>query len=186
LSVTIPWGAAQDNRDNITVIASSQGDNTVKDNVSCIARAVTLAWEGTATFGLENMYKLNLYEDNLWLYQGSKLVVKFYKYDNVTLQANSVVENIAPPQSVVENENVPHPRAAEKFSWGSVQIARLVLTTDNTGEVISTIASFTVHRSNLWTRYKAILKVWAANPPLQSAFWAEVADILKQWSGAPP
>jgi len=143
-----------------------------------------LTWTGWVAFGLENLYSVRL-EENLYLDQGSKLVVKFYKYDNVTLQAESVIENIAPPENIKENENVPHPRAAEKYPWGTVQIARLVLTTDNENEVISTIASFTVRQSNLRTRYGAILKAWAANPPLQSAFRAEIGDILKQWASAP-
>jgi len=144
-----------------------------------------ILWTGSATFRLENLYKVSLNKD-LQLNTGSKLVVKFYKYDNVTLQANSVIENITPPQSVVENENVPHPRAAERFPWGTVQIARLVLTTDNENEVISEIASFTVHQSHLRDRDKAILKDWGGHPELHDAFRDEDKDILKQWGSAPP
>jgi len=143
-------------------------------------------WTGSATFKLENLYKLNLYEDNLWLYQGAKLVVKFYKYDNVTFQVESVIHNFTPPENIRENENVPQPRGAEGFSWGTVQIATLVLTGDNTENVILTMASFTVYQSDIRNRYIAILRAWAANPGLQSAFRAEVIDILKQWSSAPP
>jgi len=182
LSVTIPDNASYGAEDLITVTATSRTENMVSDNGSCMAYVVS--WTGTVTFKLENLYMVGL-EKDLQLYTGSKLVVKFYKYDNVTLQAESIIENIAPPKSVVENENVPHPRAAERYSWGTVQIATLVLTTDNENEVISTIASFTVHQSNLRTRYGAILKAWAANPPLQSAFRAEIGDILKQWASAP-
>jgi parallel beta-helix repeat protein len=43
LSVTIPAGAENCTRDNITVTAISQADNTVRDNASCIAHAV---WVG--------------------------------------------------------------------------------------------------------------------------------------------
>jgi len=142
-------------------------------------------WEGTATFKLENLYKLNLYKD-IWLYEGRKLVVKFYKYDNITLQANSVIEDITPPENVKENENVPHPRAAERFPWGTVQIARLVLTTENENEVISTIASFTVHQSHLRDRDKAILTQWGGHPELWDAFRNEDKDILTLWGSAPP
>ena len=184
LSVTIPGGAAHDTRDNITVIATSQGDNTVKDNASCIARAVTLDWEGTVTFKLENLYKVGLVKD-LQLYTGSKLVVKFYKYNNITLQAENVIENFALPYYIKENENVPQPRAAEKFPWGTVQIAKLVLTTDNTENVISTIASFTVHQSHLRDRDKAILANWGGHPELWPAFREEDKDILTQWGSAP-
>jgi len=142
-------------------------------------------WTGTAAFKLENLYMAGL-EKDLQLNTGSRLVVKFYKYDNVTFQAESVIHNFTPPQSVVENENVPHPRAAEGFSWGTVQIAKLVLTADNTENEISTIASLTVHQSNIRTRSIAILTAWGGQPKQQSAFRAEVMDILRQWSGAPP
>ena len=152
--------------------------------VKLILISPTTSWTGTATIHLENLYTVSL-EKNLQITTGKKLVVKFYKYDNVTLQAGSVIENITPPQSVVENENVPHPRAAERYSWGTVQIATLVLTTDNENEVISTIASFTVYQSNLRARYMAILGAWSANPGQQSAFRAEVMDILAQWASAP-
>jgi len=141
-------------------------------------------WTGTAAFKLENLYMVGL-EKDLQLNTGSRLVVKFYKYDN-TFQANSVIENITPPQSVVENENAPHPRAAEGFSWGTVQITRLVLTTDDTENMISTITSFTVHQSHLRSRYMAILAAWGGQPEQQSAFRAEVMDILTQWASAPP
>jgi len=40
LSVTIPAGAENCTRDNITVTVISQADNTVRDNASCIAHAV--------------------------------------------------------------------------------------------------------------------------------------------------
>jgi uncharacterized repeat protein (TIGR02543 family) len=147
----------------------------------------TIAWTGTATFKLENLYKVNLHKDNLWLYQGLKLVVKFYEYDGITLQANSVIENnwIIPWHVVPENENVPQPRASERFSWGTVQIATLVLTTENENEVISTIANFTVYQSDLRGRYMAILRAWGNYPDQQGAFRAEAMDILRQWSSAP-
>jgi len=140
---------------------------------------------GTATFKLENLYKVSL-EKDLQLYDGLKLVVKFYKYDNVTLQANRVIENITPPENIKENENVPHPRAAERYSWGTVQIARLVLTTENENEGISTIASFTVHQSDLRKRIMDILRAWGGHPELWNEFRAEITDILRQWAAAPP
>ena len=182
LTVTVP-----DNEnlvfttDNIIVIATAVDNAEVTDNDTVQA---ALPWMGTATFKLENLYKVGLVKD-LQIYTGSKLVVKFYRYDN-TLQAESVIHNFTPPQSVVENENVPHPRAVEEFSWGTVQIATLVLAGDNTENVISTMASFTVYQSDLRNRYIAILRAWAANPWLQSAFRAEIINILKQWGGAPP
>ena len=136
-----------------------------------------------AEFKLENLYKVSL-DVALYLENGSKLVVKFYRYDN-TFQAESVIDNITPPENIKENENVPHPRAAEGFPWGTVQIAKLVLTTDDTENVISTIASFTVHQTDLRARITAILKAWGSYPEQQSAFRAEITNILKQWSSAP-
>jgi len=52
--------------------------------------------------------------------------------------------------------------------------------------VISTIASFTVHQSDLKDRYMAILLDWFAHPEKHDAFRAEVMDILLQWFSAPP
>jgi len=175
-------------RDNVTVVATAVDNIEVTDN-DTVAIQAALHWMGAATFKLENLYKVNLNKD-LRLYAGSKLVVKFYKYDNVTLQAESVIHSFTPPENapenVKENESVPHPRGAEGYPWGSVQIARLVLTTDNTENVISTIASFTVHQSDLRRRVMDILRAWGDRPDQQSAFRAEVMDILRQWGDAPP
>jgi hypothetical protein len=113
--------------------------------------------------------------------------VKFYKYDNITLQDNSIIDNwVTPPYHVEKNENVPHPRGAEGFPWGTVQVAKLVLTTDNTADEISEIAHFTVHQSHLRDRYIEILIAWAGCPSCQPAFRDEIIDILLQWASAPP
>jgi uncharacterized repeat protein (TIGR01451 family) len=180
LIVTIPSNVIVGTIDNITVTATSNTDNTVSGSDSCTAQAVTLAWEGTATFKFENLYKVSL-EKDLWLYTGSKLVVKFYKYDNTFENQSVIHENFALPWNVIpENENVAHP------SGIAIKRATLVLTTDDTDNVISEIASFTVHPSDLRARYMDILRAWAGQPEQQSAFRAEVMDILRQWSGAPP
>ena len=158
-------------------------ENTeISDDASCIAHGIS--WTGWATFKLENLYKVSL-EKDLQLYAGRKLVMKFYKYD-ITPQEESVIHNFTPRENIKENENVPHPRGVEGFPWGTVQIAKLVLTTDNTEEVISEIANFTVHQSDLRERFKTILKDWAGNPGLWDAFRLEAKDILKQWASAPP
>jgi hypothetical protein len=149
-----------------------------------ISPEVVENWTGWATFELENMYKVGL-EKDLQLNTGSKLVVKFYKYGDI-FQAESVIDTFAPPQQIKENENVPHPRGSEGFSWGTVQIAKLVLTTDNTANEISEIASFTVHQSDLRDRYIDILIAWAGCPSCQPAFRDEIIDILLQWASAPP
>jgi parallel beta-helix repeat protein len=176
LTVTIPEDAPIGTVDNITVIATSQENEDISDNASCIACAVP--WDGTATFKLENLYAVSL-EKDLQLNVGSKLVVKFYKYGD-TLQVESIIHEFTPPESVGGNENVPHPLGK------LVEVVTLVLTTDNTENEISEIASFTVHQSDLSARYIEILIDWAGHPELQDAFMAEMIDILLQWSSAPP
>jgi parallel beta-helix repeat protein len=145
-----------------------------------------LIWVGTATFKLENLYKVRL-ERDLQLYAGSKLVVKFYDYFSPpNLEGENVVhENFALSANVEENENIPHPAQGTLPVRKAVKKAELVLTTDNENEVISIIASFTVHRSQLRNRYVAILVAWAINPPLQGAFRSELMDILGMWASAP-
>jgi len=186
LSVAIPENAIGGTSDSITVTATSQTDGTVRDNDSCVAYAAV--WAGTVVWKLENLYAVHL-DMNLYLENGSRLVVKFYKYDN-TFQAGSVIENITPPENVKENENAPHPLGnpvpPSKYPTGTVQIARLVLTTDNTAEVITTVASFTVRQSHLKDRFFNILGLWFPNPDKHDAFRAEIRDILGQWFPAPP
>jgi len=183
LRVSIPGDAPPSTYDNITVTATSQGDPEMEKNASCIALAVTIPWEGTATIHLENLYKVGL-EKDLQLYTESKLVVKFYDY-STTFENEVVVETITPPENIKENENVPHPANGSLPVAKAVKKAELVLTTDNTENIISTIASFTVHQSDLRNRYMAILAAWGGHPEQQSAFRVEIMDILRQWSSAP-
>jgi parallel beta-helix repeat protein len=182
LSVAVPAGAIIGTIYNMTVTVTSQTENTLSASDRCTAQVVPI-WMGTATFKLESLYKVSL-EKDLQINTGSKLIVKFYDYSD-TYESEVVIENFAPPQSVVGNENVPHPAQGSLPVRTAVKKAVLVLTTDNTANEISTIASFTVHQSDLRSRYLAILRVWAGYPGLQSAFRAEIIDILKQWAGAP-
>jgi hypothetical protein len=179
--VLLPANAAPCTADNITVTATSRADNTVSGSAWCIAH---ISWTGTVAFGLENLYKVSL-EKNLQLCVGENLVVKFYKYDS-TFQAESVIDNFTSPENVKENENAAHPRESEGWPWGTVQVAKLVLTTDNTDEVISEIASFTVTQDDLRGRYIEILIDWGGHPELHDAFRDEIIDILLQWASAPP
>jgi hypothetical protein len=144
----------------------------------------TTPWTGTATFRLENLYKVSL-EKDLQINTGSKLIVKFYDYSDTYESENIIENNIALPLSIVDNENVPHPAQGSLPVRTAVKKASLVLTTDDENEVISTIAFFTVHQSDLRSRYLTILRIWSANPTKQPAFRSELIDILKQWSGAP-
>ena len=141
-------------------------------------RVVT--WSGSATFRLENLYKINLYKD-LLLSDGRKLVVKFYTYDNIFENENVLHENFTLPWKVVpENENVPHP------SGISVKRARLDLTGDNTENVISTIATFVANRDILWARLTQISGEWPfASSSERDALWKELGDLSAQWPYAP-
>ena len=138
-------------------------------------------WTGSATFKLENLYKVNLYKDNLWLCKGSKLAVKFYTYENTFENEIVIHENFTLPWKVIpENENVPHP------SGIGVKRARLDLTGDNTENVISTIASFVVNRDILWGRLIGIRTEWPfASPPERDSLWKELMGIRGQWPYAP-
>ena len=177
LLVTIPDNAVPCTRDNITVTATSQVDPIVSDNASCLTHVVT--WAGTTTFKLENLYKVSLKKD-LQLYTGSKLVVKFYKYDNVTPDNQSIIDTFVPPMTILENENVPHPSGLVP-----VEIARLVLTTDNENEVISTIVSFTATRSVLANRYLAIKGEYVKPGADKPALATEYLKVKTQYIKAP-
>jgi hypothetical protein len=184
LSVTIPENAVYCTEDSITVTATSENDNTISDNDNCIAHAA----EPRAELGLVSLYKVELDLD-VYLDNGSKLVVKFYKYDNTTLQAENVVWENVTPAHVVLLENVSHPEGSpvppSHFPNGTVQIAKLVLTTNDTENEISTLASFTAHQCHLRNRYIEILLAWGGCPSCRPAFRAEIIDILLQWASAP-
>jgi len=174
LTVTIPENAEPYTEDNITVIAISRGDLGVSDNDSCIVRVLS----PKAEFSLLTLYTVNLDLD-LWLDDGSKLVVKFYTYGN-TFENENVIETFSPPWHVEENENARHPNNI------GVKKARLDLTYDNTENVIVTISTFTVRRSNLIARISTIKGRWPFAPPAEkSALISEISGIKGQWPFAP-
>jgi serine protease AprX len=178
-----PTHAYTDPGDYTVTLTVSDGYETASDSIT-VHITILIPWTGTAEFKLENMYKVSL-EKDLQLNTGSKLVVKFYRYGDI-FQAESVIDEFTPPYYIEEDENVPHPRGAERYPWGTVQMVKLVLTTDNMEEVVSEIASFTVHRSHLQARITKILIDWAGHPEQHAAFRAEMNDILLQWASAPP
>jgi len=177
LSVAIPENATPGTGDNITVIATSQTDNAVSDSATCIAHVPT--WTGTATFKLENLYAVRL-EKDLWLYIGSKLVVKFYDYDNSFENENVIHENFALPWHVFpENENVPHPENI------GVKKAKLWLV-DDLGNEISKIKGWVTIRDDLWDRLMEISAEWPyAMQEERDALWGELSCICTQWPYAP-
>jgi len=120
-SSSIPYGVSY-------VRMEVYGDN---GGVSCTQPMMV----SSVKFNLVTPYEISL-NANLWLENGSKVVIKFYGFDNV-YQAESILENyFVPPVRVVKLENVLHPenRPIEKIV--------LQVTGENTENVISTIASF--------------------------------------------
>jgi len=174
LSVTIPENAVGYAEDNITVIATSVADNTMSDNDSCITHAVS----PKAEFSLATLYKINL-DVNLYLENGSKLVVKFYAYMGDNQGENLVWENVTPAHVVLQ-ENIPRPQ-----SKVAVERAELVLT-DAESAPISTINTFTVQRVTLETRSMDIPFYWAqADAAGKFDIETEFMWIPFYWSGAP-
>jgi hypothetical protein len=126
-------------------------------------------------FKLENLYKVSLDVD-LWLENGSELVVKFCGYDNLTLGGENVFWSDNTPAHVVKFENVPHPLGEP------VKIAKLVRRPPE-----YFITSFTVTQDHLFERIVDILGQWPdATPTERNALWNEIIDILGQWPDAPP
>jgi len=153
----------------ITVPSRAQSATVVK-----MVYISPITWKGTATFKFENFYAVSV-EENLWLYTGSKLVVKFYTFDN-KLENERVIHSFMPPENIKEKENVPHPQDKP------VRRVRLVLTPDNTENVISTIASFTTRKDDLSDRISWIIVNWLTGSPAQQDKWSdEISGILIHW-----
>jgi subtilisin family serine protease len=132
---------------------------------------------GIATFRLENLYAVNL-EKDLWLYQGSKLVAMFYTYGG-SYQDNTVLEVFTPPIHIAENENVSRP------GNGFIQRVDLALV-DNSGNVISTIASFVASRTVLVVRIGQINALWPfASEAQKPTYVSELGNINGLWPFAP-
>ena len=150
-----------------------------------------LVWTGTVTFSLKNLYTVNV-EKILDIYQSSKskLVVKFYTYANA-FENENVIETFAyfnvppnwyPTWHVEENEEARHPEGT------GVKKARLDLTTNDTGNVLETIASFTVRKVDLEARFLEIPFYWSMAPPGSQErldLETEFLEIPFYWSGAP-
>jgi hypothetical protein len=172
LSITVPENAEPGTEDNITITATSQTDNTVSDSDLCTAHALS----PIAEFGLTTLYGVSL-DLNIYLGEGSRLVVKFYTWAG-PFQAENVVWSGVTPAHVVLLMNVSHPENT------AVQNAMLV-STDDMGNVISTIASFTVTRDDLFMRIMAIKGEWPLPGADQDALFQEIMDIKGVWPIAP-
>jgi len=176
LRVTIPENATPCTEDNIIVKATSAENSEMSGNASCIAHATV----PKAEFSLVTLYKVGL-DINILLENGSKLVAKFYKYDNATFQAESVIDEFAPPKHFENIETIPHPLGLP------VEIVTLFLTTDNTEEVIYTVGSFVVRKIDLAIRFSEIPSEWllAQTPEEKLALAIEFSEIPTYWLLAP-
>lgn len=174
LGVTIPENAIGCADDNIIVIVTSMADNTMSDNDSCITHAVS----PKAEFSLATIYKINL-DVNLYLENGSKLVVKFYAYMGDNQGENLVWENVTPAHVVLQ-ENIPRPQ-----SKVAVERAELVLTNAESAP-ISTINTFTVWMSTLESRFAEIPMEWSL-APLEEKVELEIEfmELPIRWALAP-
>ena len=170
LSVTVSEDAISCTEDNITVVAVSIADNEVSGTDSCIAHAIS----SEAVLSFVTLYEVRL-DAKLYLENGSKLVVKFYTYEDV-LENENVFWSGTTPAHVKENENVLHP------SGIGVKKVRLDLTYDNTENMIATIATFTVTRNDLFGRIMEIKGEWPiASDDERNALFQEIMDIKGQW-----
>ena len=130
-----------------------------------------------ADFELENLYAVTLDFDN-YLLEGENLVAKFYDY-SWNYQDETVVcsENIPGHVTLLENISCPGRDAIKRL--------RLVVV-DNENNVISTIASFTVRRVDLETRFMDIPFWWSqADAAGKVELETEFLEIPFYWSGAP-
>jgi len=171
LSVIVPENATPTTMDNIIVTVTSVGNPTVSDSASCIAHRLK------AKFSLLTLYKVSL-DVELYGVEGSRLVVKFYTWASV-FQAENVVWSGIPPADLIFTENASHPQNK------AVENGVLVLT-DDVGNVIKTIASFTVRKGHLILRVAAIKLKWPyASAEEKSALIKEMTDIKSLWPYAP-
>ena len=130
------------------------------------------------TLKLEALYSVSL-DFDFWLDNGSKLVVKFYTWGGA-YEGENVVWTGSTPDNVSFSKVVSRPKGK------AVEKAKLDLTTDNTANEISTIASFIVTKNDLFGRVMAIKGEWPiASDDERNAIFNELMDIKGQWPIAP-
>jgi hypothetical protein len=169
LTVTVPEGAAPCILDNIVVTAISSIDPAAIHSNYCLAH------RSKVTFELVNLYKVSL-DLELYLAEGSALVVRFYSYAGA-YQAENIFWTGTTPEHVVKFENVPHPENRP------VERIELILVLNGSGRKL---ASFTVNRGRLINRILQIKARWPyAFPPERSLLFKELADISSKWPYAP-
>jgi len=158
----------------ITIVATSQTDNTVSDNDVCYAHRVK------AEGALEDLSVVSWNADLYIPPEGSNLVVKFYTYYG-SYQAENVIWSGPPSAHVILLENARHPQGK------IVQNAKLVVTTDNLENIVQTVASLGgANKTDLIVRMSQIKGRWDLAPPEEkTALITEVASTKGQWDLSP-
>ena len=171
LNVTVPENAAPCTEDNITIRVVSRSDNTIENSDSCIAN------RDKAELTLITKFLVGV-DLNLYIENGSKLVLRFYDFSDVFEGENIILDNLAPPIQVIFTENVPHPLGK------GIRKATLVILDNGP---LQTVANFVVYRDDLWRRLIEIRMEWPyATSEGRSHLWAEISDIRSQWPYALP
>jgi len=152
------------------------GDNSTHVGLWSQTRQFNIS-AGRALFSLVTLSKVGL-DIDLYLDQGSKLIVKFYDYEN-NYENEVAIDNFIPPWHIVENENVTHP------SGIGVKKAKLWLV-DSENNEISKIKGWETIRDDLWGRLIGIRGEWPyASVPERDNLWNELMGIRGQWPYAP-
>jgi hypothetical protein len=195
LGVTIPLDAVSGMSDNITVIATSQADNTVHYNASCIAGVVSLPCTGTASIRftgtgsasapfLWGIRKVSTTE-NLVVTVGDNLRLIFLASDNVTVESEAVIwSRIAPGTQTVTFVDliVPHDNGLSV----NVKRVKLVLT-DSAGDLIlDNMAWYMVVQDDWNNRISWIILNWGKhNSSQQDQLSNEISSVILNWPKVP-
>ena len=171
LNVTIPENSVPLEEDNITATATSQENTQVSDSASCIAQRA----DPKLDFVTKYIVKVEM---DLYLHAGTKLIVKFYTYEN-EYENESVVWAGSTPAYVALSENVPHPDNIP------VKIAKLTLVGAENEEILSA-TSLLVTKSHLIRRISELKAIWPfASSQEKSAIIAEISNIKGRWPFMP-
>jgi len=132
----------------------------------------------SAEFSFVTLYTVQLKVNGTFI-DGSNLTVIFYSSSDV-YQANTTVWNITIPENIIRSWNVTHPLGLP------VENATVVVT-DELGNILETLKSFVVSRSNLMTRATNLDVDWLyVSQAERSTIMKELVDIDLQWPYASP
>jgi hypothetical protein len=184
--------------DNITVIATSQADNTVHDNASCIAGVVSLVCTGTASIRLATgappsapflwgIRKVKI-TTSLVVYQGDNLRLKFLAQDNITVESENVIWSRTAPGAenvILTGLVVPHD-SGSPYPTGQVKRVKLVLTDISGTIILDNMAWFRAVQDDWGTRITWIILNWAShNSSQQDQLGSEISTIILNWAATP-